>query len=198
MKVLLINGSRREKGCTYTALREVAGALEKNGIETVMMHIGKRALNGEIDMLVHEAAEVMKDCDGLVVGSPVYYASPSGEVLAFLDRLFWSHKKILEFKPGAAIVSARRAGTSASLDVLNKYFTIVQMPLVSSRYWNMVHGNTPDEVVQDEEGMLVMRALGNNMAWLLKSIEAGRSAGVSLPEQEPSRSTNFIRRNSVG
>ena len=134
MKVLLINGSRREKGCTYTALREVAGALEKNGIETVMIHIGKRALNGEIDMLVHEAAEVMKDCDGLVVGSPVYYASPSGEVLAFLDRFFWSHKQILEFKPGAAIVSARRAGTSASLDVLNKYFTMVQMPLVSSRY----------------------------------------------------------------
>ncbi len=206
MKVLLLNGGPHEKGCTYTALSEVAGALERNGVETELLWLGKGETTGcrgcgacgklgkcVFDDVVNVVAEKMRACDGLVVGSPVHYAAASGQITCALDRLFYSAGKDLRFKPAAAVVSARRAGTTAAIDQLNKYFTINQMPIVSSRYWTMVHGNTPDEVLQDEEGISVMRTLGNNMAWLLKSIQAGREAGLTLPEPEPPARTNFIR-----
>src|SRR5699024_11430159 len=145
-----------------------------------------------IDDVVNAAAEKARECDGLVVGSPVHYAAASGQIPAALDRLFYSAGRHLRLKPGAAVASARRAGTTATLDQLNKYFTINQMPVVSSRYWNMVHGTTPDEVRRDEEGLAVMRTLGHNMAWLLKSIVAGRAAGLEPTVQEPPVKTNFI------
>ncbi len=206
MKVLLLNGSPHEKGCTCTALAEIAGALEKNGVEAEILWLGKGETIGcrgcgacaklgkcVFDDVVNVAAEKLRDCDGLVVGSPVHYASASGQITCVLDRLFYSAGRSLRFKPAAAVVSARRAGTTAAIDQLQKYFTINQMPIVSTRYWPMVHGNTPDEVRQDEEGMSVMRTLGSNMAWLLKSIQAGREAGLALPEPEPPAWTNFIR-----
>lgn len=206
MKVLLLNGSPNEKGCTYTALTEVANALESCGVETELLWLGREPLAGcsgcgacgKLGKCVHgdvvnAAAEKARACDGLVVGSPVHYAAAPGQLTSALDRLFFSAGSALRFKPGAAVVSARRAGTTAALDQLNKYFTINQMPVVSSRYWNMVHGSCPDDVRKDEEGLAVMRTLGRNMAWLLKSIEAGRSAGLELPEQEPPVRTNFIR-----
>lgn len=193
VKVVLVNGSRREKGCTYTALSEIAKVLNEKGIETEIFFVGERAVNGEIDEAVKEVAEAVKTADGFVVGSPVYYASPSGEVLAFLDRLFGVAGADLKYKPGAAVVSARRAGTTASLDVLNKYFQINQMPLISSNYWNMVHGNTPEEVYQDEEGIQIVQTIAKNLAWVLKSIEAGKKAGVEQPVDEPKKRTNFIR-----
>ena len=183
MKVLLLNGSPHAQGCTYTALCEVAGALEKNGIETEIFHIGTKPIAGCIacgsclktgkcvfDDGVNEFVEKAKQADGFIFGSPVYYANASGQISAFLDRTFYGKSAIFEGKPGAAVVSCRRAGSTASLDQLNKYFTISGMPVVSSRYWNMVHGNTPDEVRQDKEGLQIMRTLGNNMAWLLKCI----------------------------
>lgn len=192
MKVILFNGSRRADGCTYTALSLVASALNENGIETQIVHVGARALTGEIDALVAESIELVKTADGIVVGSPVYYASASGEITAFLDRLYWQGEKYLRFKPAAAVVSARRAGTTAALDVLNKYITYAQQPVVTSRYWNMVHGYTPEDVMKDEEGVQIMKTLGKNMAWLLKSIEAGKAAGVAQPESEKKIFTNFI------
>lgn len=193
MKVVLINGSRREKGCTYTALSEVIKVLNEEGIETELFHIGVKAVNGEMDSIVKEVAEAVKTADGFIVGSPVYYASPSGEVMAFLDRLYGVAEADLRFKPAAAITSARRAGTTATLDVLNKYFAYNQMPMISSRYWNMVHGSNPEDVLKDEEGMQIMRTIGKNMAWILKSIEAGKAAGVKQPVAEEKVFTNFIR-----
>ncbi len=206
MKVLLLNGSPNEKGCTYTALAEVAGALEACGVETEILWLGREPLAGcsgcgacgklgkcVYDDAVNTAAEKVRACDGLVVGSPVHYAAASGQITSALDRLFFSAGSALRLKPGAAVVSARRAGTTAALDQLNKYFTINQMPVVSSRYWNMVHGSCPEDVRKDAEGLATMRTLGRNMAWLLKSIEAGRSAGLEPPEQEPPVRTNFIR-----
>ena len=193
MKVLLINGSRRKSGCTYTALCEVAGALQKEGIETEILYVGLDAVNGNINQAVKEAGELVKEADGIVVGSPVYYASPSGEVLSFLDRLFWLFGDDMKHKPGAAVVSARRAGTTASLDVINKYFMINEMPVVSSQYWNMVHGNSPEEVMEDKEGMQIMRTLGRNMAWLLKCIAAGKEKGIAPGPAEERARTNFIR-----
>lgn len=193
MKVVLINGSRREKGCTYTALTEIAKELQNEGIETEIFHIGVKAVNGEMNQIVSEVAEAVKSADGLIVGSPVYYASPSGEVMAFLDRLFGVAKDDLMYKPAVAIASARRAGTSTTLDVLNKYFLYNQMPLVSSCYWNMVHGSNPEDVLKDEEGMQTMRTLAKNMAWILKSIEAGKESGVKQPVAEEKVFTNFIR-----
>ena len=206
MKVLLLNGSPHEKGCTYTALEEIAKALNAGGVDTELLWLGNVPTYGCTgcgacaklgkcvrDDIVNEAAEKVRACDGLIVGSPVHYAAASGQITCALDRLFYSAGRHLRYKPGAAIVSARRAGTTAALDQLNKYFTINQMPIVSSRYWNMVHGSTPDDVRQDEEGMSVMRTLGHNMAWLLKPIEAGRAAGVPAPVQEPPARTNFIR-----
>lgn len=205
MKVLLINGSPNADGCTYTALREVAGALEAEGIETEIFQIGKAPIRGCVDCggckdnrcafddIANRALEKFEKCDGLVIGSPVYYASPNGSLIALLDRMFFAGTALMRAKPAACIVSARRAGTTAALEVLNKYPTIAQMPLVSSRYWNMVHGNDPEEAAQDEEGIDVMRALGANMAYLLKCIEAGRKAGINPPSLGPVRRTNFIR-----
>ncbi len=188
MKVLLLNGSPRKEGCTYTALCEVAGALEKNGIETEIIQAGNPAVE-----FVRAAAEKMKTADGLVVGSPVYWASPTGEIVTFMDKFCGMAGKDMLRKPAAAVASARRAGTTATLEVLSKYFSYHQMPIVSSCYWPMVHGNTPEEVKQDLEGMQIMRMLGNNMAWLLKCLEAGKEAGIPAPEQEQQVRTNFIR-----
>lgn len=208
MKVLLLNGSSHEHGCTYAALTEVAGSLEKEGIETEIVYLGKeplrdctacggcRKLGGRCvytDDAVNDFIEKAKAADGFVFGTPVYYAHPSGRILSFLDRVFYAGGAAFAFKPGAAVASARRAGTTASLDVLNKYFTIARMPVVSSYYWNMVHGNKAEDVAQDLEGTAVMRTLGQNMAWLLKCIEAGARSGIMLPENEPKAMTNFIR-----
>lgn len=187
MKVLLINGSPREKGCTYTALCEVASTLEKNGIETEIFQIGAKPIAGCIacrscaktgkcvfDDKVNELAARFSEFDGVVVGSPVYYASASGQLTAFLDRAFFSAGKKLAGKPAAAVVSCRRGGASATFDQLNKYFTINRMPVVSSQYWNQVHGSSPDEVKKDLEGMQTMRTLGEQMAWLIKCIALGK------------------------
>lgn len=193
MKVVMINGSRREKGCTYTALNIIADVLREQGIDSEIFHIGEKAVNGEINDIVKTVASAVKEADGFIVGSPVYYASPSGEVIAFLDRLFGMAEADLRFKPAAAIASARRGGTTATLDVLNKYFMYDQMPVISSRYWNMVHGNTPEDVMKDEEGVQIMKTIGTNMAWILKSIEAGINAGVKQPEAEQKVFTNFIK-----
>ena len=188
MKVLLLNGSPRQAGCTYTAVCEVAKALHECGADTEIFQAGDPSRDN-----VRAAAELMKTADGLVVGSPVYWASPSGQIIEFMDQFCSMAGRDMLYKPAASVASARRAGTTATLDVLNKYFLYHQMPVVSSQYWPMVHGNTPDEVRQDEEGLQIMRTLGRNMAWLLKSIEAGRQAGIRLPEQEKRIGTNFIR-----
>ncbi len=193
MKVILFNGSRNEKGSTYTALNLVADSLKENGVETEIFWVGGKALTGEIDALVEEAIAKLQTADGIVLGSPVYYASPSGEMVAFLDRLYWKGEKYLRFKPAAAVTVARRAGTTACLDVLNKYITYAQQPVITSRYWNMVHGSNGDDVMKDEEGIQIMRTIGRNMAWILKSIEAGKAAGVAQPESEKKVWTNFIR-----
>ena len=206
MKVLLLNGSPNAQGCTYTALCEVAGALEKNGIETEIVQIGKKPVSGCIacracaklgkcvfDDGVNEFVEKAKEADGFVFGSPVYYANASGQVRSFLVRAFYSGGKYFTGKRGAAEVSCRRAGSTTAWDELNKYFTINCMPVVSSQYWNMVHGNTPEEVKQDQEGLQIMRTLGNNMAWLLKCIAAGKAQGIDFPQREPAVKTNFIR-----
>lgn len=206
MKVLLVNGSPHKEGCTYVALSEVAGALNKEGIETEIFWIGNKPIGGCIachtcdtagkcvfDDVVNQFQQMAETVDGFIFGSPVHYAAASGNLTAFMDRLFYSQPKPnFYLKPAAAVLSARRAGTTAAFDQLNKYFTIAQMPIVSSRYWNMVHGAKPEEVQQDEEGLLTMRILGRNMAWMLRSIEAGRQAGVPLPETEDPVYTNFI------
>ena len=208
MKVLLINGSPKANGCTYTALSEIANELEKENIETEIFHIGNKPIRGCIgcggcyttnkcvfnDDVVNDGIEKVKKADGIILGSPVHYAAASGAITSFLDRLFYAYgDKFLAHKPGAAIVSCRRGGSTAAFEQLNKYFTISNMPIVSSQYWNMVHGNTPEEVAQDLEGMQTMRVLGQNMAWLLKSIQSGKEAGIKLPEKEPRAMTNFIR-----
>ncbi len=206
MKVLLINGSPNEHGCTYTALEEMAKVFEKRGVGSEILWLGKapiagctacwacrsigKCVRGDI---VNETAAKLGGIDALVVGSPVYYAGPSGQICAFLDRLFFSAGSMLAGKPGASVVSCRRGGASAAFDRLNKYFTINSMPVVSSNYWNQIHGNTPDEARRDEEGLQTMRQLAENMTWLLKCIEAGRRAGVAEPEREPKIITNFIR-----
>ena len=206
MKVLLVNGSPHTKGCTYTALEEIADTLQKQGIETEIFHIGAKPIAGCIGCgvcsdsgqcfqkdIVNEFVTKAKDADGFIFGSPVHFASVGGAISSFMDRVFYGNTKIFEGKPAAGIVSCRRGGASASLDRLNKYFTIRSMPIVSSQYWNMVHGNTPDEVRQDLEGLQIMRTLGNNMAWLLKCIQVGKENGIAFPEREPSLRTNFIR-----
>lgn len=207
MKVILVNGSPKAKGCTYTALCEVADVLEKGGIETEIFHVGTEAirgcmgcgacrkLNGKCiyDDSVNAFIEKAKTADGFIFGSPVHYAAVSGMLTSFLDRAFYAGKPNFEYKPGAVIVSCRRGGASAAFDQLNKYFTISNMPVVSSQYWNQVHGTNPEEVKQDLEGMQTMRTLGNNMAWLLKAIEAGKKVGIDVPEKEAKVSTSFIR-----
>ena len=205
MKVLLINGSPHANGCTFTALNIVAEELQKNGIETEIVHIGNKDIRGCIacgkcaelgrcvfNDMVNEVAPKFEQADGLVVGSPVYYAGPNGTLTNLLDRLFFSTPFDKRMKVGAAVVSARRGGTTAAFDRLNKYFTISEMPIVSSRYWNMVHGHTPADVMQDEEGVQIMRILGRNMAFLIRAIAAERERN-GLPEKEMTRYTNFIR-----
>lgn len=204
-KVLLINGSPNERGCTYTALNEVAGALAKNGVETELLYLGKKPVAGCIacgkcfqtgrcifDDKVNEILEKLNGYDGIVIGSPVYYAGPAGQLCAFLDRLFFCSGGRMAGKLGAAVVSCRRGGASAAFDRLNKYFTIANMHVVGSQYWNQVHGFTPEDVRRDEEGLQTMRTLGQNMAWLLKNVEAGREKGVPFPEYEAQVQTNFI------
>ena len=206
MKVLLVNGSPRAKGCTYTALKEVAEALQKEGIETEIFQVGAKPVQDcigcgkcrEIGKCVfqdvaNELVEKAKGADGFVFGSPVYYAHPSGQILSLLDRAFYSGGAAFAGKPGAAVVSARRGGTAASFDVLNKYFTICRMPVVSSTYWNMVYGSKPEDVLQDAEGLQTMRNLGRSMAYLVKCIDAGKKAGIALPAAESQFRTNFIR-----
>jgi len=193
MKVLMINGSRNAAGCTFTALSEVAKELNAAGIDTEIVHVGKDAVDGHINGAVAAVVEKLKDSDGLVIGSPVYYASPSGEIVAFLDRLFGSGASVLRHKPAAAIASARRGGTTSTIDVLNKYIQYTEMPLVTSNYWPLVHGNIPDEVMKDEEGIQTMHLLGKNMAWILKCIEAGRKAGIEAPAPVDKIKTNYIR-----
>ena len=207
MKVLLINGSPHKNGCTFTALSEVAKTLNESGVETEIFHIGAKPVGGCVacggcsgkgqcvfnDGIVNELIAKAKEADGFVVGSPVYYASPNGNLLSVLDRAFYAGKNNFVHKPAAAIASARRAGTTATLEVINKYFTFAQMPLVSSSYWNMVHGGKPEDVMQDLEGLQIMRNLGRNMAWLLKCIEAGKQNGIELPQNEFNNKTNFIR-----
>ena len=207
MKVLLLNGSCNKKGCTYTALCQVAKGLESQGVDWEIMDVGSAPVADCIgchgcaktghcvfkDGIVNELIDKAKECDGFVFGSPVYYAHPSGRILSVLDRAFYACSSAFAYKPGAAVVSARRAGTTASLDVLNKYFTIAKMPVVSSSYWNMVHGNTPQEVMEDEEGLQTMRNIGVHMAWLIKCIQAGKEAGIGIPDSEKGARTNFIR-----
>lgn len=206
MKVLLVNGSPKANGCTYTALKEVSDELIKNGIETEIFHIGTDAIGGcrgckacvklgkcIQDDIVNVAIEKFMEADGFIFGSPVHYAAASGAMTSFLDRVFYACGKKLADKPGASVVSCRRGGASAAFDQLNKYFAICNMPVVPSQYWNMVHGNTPDEVVKDLEGMQTMRTLAKNMAWLLKCIDAGNRAGIKKPEREEKISTNYIR-----
>ncbi|MCH5210215.1 MAG: flavodoxin family protein [Oscillospiraceae bacterium] len=207
MKVILVNGSPKEKGCTYTALTEAANALNANGIDTEIFWVGTKPVIGCTgcgacagkgkcvfdDDTVNEFIEKAADADGFIFGSPVHYAAASGALTSFLDRAFYAGGAHLRNKPGASVVSCRRGGASAAFDQLNKYMTISGMPVVSSQYWNQVHGSTPDEVRQDLEGMQTMRTLGNNMAWLLKCIDAGKKAGVTVPEREPVVRTSFIR-----
>ena len=206
MKILVVNGSPHANGCTYTALCEVAAALEAEGMETEMIQIGTKPVSGclgcgaciktgkcVIDDVVNEFIEKAKEADGFVFGSPVHYAGASGAITSFMDRAFYGKAAIYADKPVAAIVSCRRGGATAAFEQLNKYFTISNMPIVSSQYWNMVHGNTPEQVRQDLEGLQTMRTLGKNMAWLLKCIEAGKAAGIAKPEREAKVATNFIR-----
>ncbi len=206
-KVLLLNGSPHKHGCVATALDEMIHVFDAEGVETELIQVGSAAIRGcaacgycgkhgkcVFDDLVNETAPKFEAADGLVLGSPVYYASPNGTLLSFMDRLFYSTSFSKHMKVGAAVVSCRRGGNTASFDVLNKYFTISAMPIVSSRYWNVVHGNSPEEVRRDAEGMQVMRLLGRNMAWLVKCIQAGKQAGISFPAvEEPIEFTNFIR-----
>ncbi len=206
MKVVLVNGSPNEKGCTYTALSEVAAELERQGVEAEIVHIGKEPIRGCLgcggcrkagrcvfDDAVNALAGKLAEADGLVFGSPVFYAGISGQLKCFMDRLFYSQSAALAHKPAAAVVSARRGGCATAFDDINRFFTINRMPVVASQYWNQVHGNTPEEVRQDAEGLQIMRTLARNMAWLLRCMEAGRQAGVALPEREAPVRTNFIR-----
>ena len=209
MKVLLLNGSPHKNGCTYTALSIIAEQLEKNGVESEIVHLAAKPVRGcsscgtckksgkkrcvFLDGGVNEVIDKLEAADGLIVGSPVYYASPNGTVLSFLDRMFYAGGSYLTNKPAAAVVSARRAGTTAALDAITKYFTINRMPIVSSNYWNMVHGSCAEDVLKDEEGMQIMRVLADQMAWILKCIEAGKQTGINAPEGEAKIMTNFIR-----
>ena len=206
MKVLLVNGSPNEHGCTNRALEEIKNTLTEEGVKAEILWIGKKPIGGcmacgacrsgkcAIDDIVNESREKFREADGFVFGSPVHYAAASGNLTSFMDRLFYSSSKdTFYMKPAAAVMSARRAGTTATLDQLNKYFTISQMPIVSSRYWNMVHGNTPAQVEEDKEGLQTMRMLARNMEYLLKCQQAGKAAGVELPRAEKTEITNFIR-----
>jgi multimeric flavodoxin WrbA len=210
MKVLLVNGSPHKEGCTFTALTELAETLEKEEIDTEIFWVGTKPLVGctacmkcmgvgkcSFDDRVNEFLDIAPDADGFIFGSPVHYAAASGAITSFMDRAFYSDmmggKESFYLKPAAAVVSARRAGTTATFDQINKYFTISQMPIISSRYWNMVHGATAEDVKKDLEGLQTMRMLARNMAWFLRCKEAGEKASIPLPGKEETIFTNFIR-----
>ena len=207
MRVLLINGSPHADGCTFTALSEVAKALHQEGLETTMLHIGTQAIFGCTGCAgcskshhcvytsdpVNEAIDLLIQSDGLVVGSPVYFAGANGALCAFLDRMFFHKSALYSHKPAAAVVNCRRGGASSAFDRLNKYFTISQMPLVSSQYWNATHGTTVEELMQDHEGLQIMRTLGRNMAWMIKGIALSREGNLPPAEEEKRMRTNFIR-----
>ena len=207
MKVILFNGSPRANGCTFTALSEIASVLNLQGIRTEILQTGNKPVqdcigcNGCADKgkcvfvndCVNEWIEKAKSANGFVFGTPVYYAHPSGRILSVMDRLFYAGGNNFLHKPAAVVASARRAGTTATLDTISKHFGIAQMPVISSTYWNMVHGNTPEQTKQDLEGMQTMRNIGANMAWILKCIEAGKQSGIEVPQTETSARTSFIR-----
>ena len=205
-KVLLINGSPHEFGRTYTALKEVADTLEKNGVETEFLYLGTKPVAGCIacgkcsqtgrcifDDQVNRVLDKLAEYQGIVVGSPVYFAGPTGQICAFLDRLFYCGGDRMKGKVAAAVVSCRRGGATAAFDRLNKYFTISNMHVAGSQYWNQIHGKTPAQAVKDLEGLQTMRTLGQNMAWLIKSIEAGETGRLAAPEYETRQRTNFIQ-----
>ena len=207
MKVLMINGSPNKHGCTYTALHEIEEVLNKHEIDTEIVYLGKDAIAGCVDCgscfktgkcafndKVNEIIALIDTIDAIIVGSPVYFSSASGQITAFLDRLFLTAgKNRLSGKLGASIVSCRRGGATATFDQLNKYFAESNMPIITSNYWNQVHGSSPEDVLKDKEGLQTLRALGENMVWLLKCIKAGEMAGVPRPSHEPKIFTNFIR-----
>jgi len=210
MKVLLVNGSPHEKGCTYTALTEVADTLEKEGVNADFFWIGNKPLAGCIacktcvekkkcvfDDRVNEFLDIAAEYDGYIFGTPVHWAAASGAITSFLDRVFYADlcggRNSFYLKPAAAVISARRAGTTATYDQINKYFGLLQMPIISSQYWNMVHGAQPQDVIEDLEGLQIMRTLARNRAFFLKCKEVGLKNGVSLPVQETGVFTNFIR-----
>lgn len=204
MKALLINGSPHAKGCTYTALSELKHTLEAEGIETELIHVGNQDVRGCIacrqcrklgkcvfDDVVNEVASKLAEADAFVIGAPVYYSSPAGGAISFMDRLFFSTFNVDKtMKVGAAVVTCRRGGNTASFDVLNKYFSISSMPIASSQYWNMVYGGSAEEVLKDAEGLQTMRTLGRNMAFMIKSIQLGKQQ-FGLPEKESTTFTNF-------
>ena len=206
MKVLLVNGSPNEHGCTYTALSEVAATLQKNGIDTEIVYHGKKPVAGCIacmkcfetghcfrDDIVRELQGRLDEFNAIILGSPVYYSNPTGQILSFAQRLFFCKENEMEGKLGASVVSCRRGGASATFESLNQFFTICNMPVVSSQYWNSVHGFTPDDVRKDAEGLQTMRTLGENMAWMLRCIENGKKNGISKPTYEPRLRTHFIQ-----
>ena len=206
MKVLLVNGSPNKNGCTYTALKEIADQFKKHGIDSEFFHLGKESIAGCIscracakndgcvlnDDIYNRFIKAASAVDGIILGSPVYYASINASLGCLLDRAFYSKSKLFHYKPAAAIVSCRRGGSGSAFDRLNKYFTISNMLVVGSGYWNHVHGNTPEEVKQDLEGLQIMRTLADNMSWVLKMIEHTKDS-VALPTLEPKQRTNFIR-----
>ncbi len=206
MKVILVNGSPHENGCTNTALLEIKNVLEKNDIQTEMFWVGNKPISGclgcgrcletnqcIIEDKVNEFLNKIEETDGFIFGTPVHFASGSGMITSFMDRVFYGRRKLFKNKVAATIVSCRRGGATSTFDQMNKYFSMNNMPIVTSQYWNMVHGSSPEEVLKDEEGLQTMRTLGNNMAWLLKCIEAGKKAGIKEPENEKIIKTNFIR-----
>ncbi|MCI8911531.1 MAG: flavodoxin family protein [Clostridia bacterium] len=210
MKVLLINGSNKTNGCTNRALEEVAKVLVENGVEYEIFQVGAAPIRDCIgcnqcsaklknntcifnDDVVNQLIKKASECDGFVFGTPVYYAHPSGRILSLLDRVFYAGSRVFKHKPAFAIASARRAGTTASIDVLNKYFMFAQMPVVSSSYWNMVHGNIPEQVEQDLEGLQTIRNAARNLVWLMKCIELGKVNNVEPPKNESGVRTSFIR-----
>lgn len=205
MKVVLINGSPHKDGTTFRALNEVAFSLNKNGVDTEIITVGDKEVVGcnvccycvknhkcIKDDIVNEVIEKIEQADGVIVGSPVYFASLNGSLKSLLDRVFFA-KKSFAHKPAAAVAVARRAGTTATIDIINKYFTINNMPVISSCYWNMVFGSNSEQAERDLEGMQTMRTLGENMAWIIKCIKAGKDAGIKLPDQEEKVKTNFIK-----
>ena len=206
MKVLLINGSPHEKGSTYTSLKEVADVLEENGISTEIHWIGKGEVSGcracgscgknkccVVGDDVNAISERIDEFDGFVFGAPVYYSGPAGQLTAWMDRFFYSNGGRFDGKVAASVVNARRGGNSASFERLNQYYLMNCMIVPGSQYWNMTHGNRPEESKQDLEGLQTMRTLGRNIAWILKCIEAGKKAGIEHPQREPVQRTNFIR-----